>query len=229
MCLQFDKEKKIQQENGFEKTVQHFPFLLKSNVSWRTQWIFTYVYNHVPVILIKTENTVSTLKDSFLPFSGHYHDCRGNFCSDSYHHRLIWSVLECLWKRSYSMYLYSSGSNQKVETNTCEIHSCCRMCGWFVLLFLCSIPYQIYQIFSLPLLLDISRIWLFWINCYKNYVHIFWYMHAHISLVYIHSSGISWSLMTLAKIWNRLLSFSYSPRGEPLSHCDFNLHLPSVE
>lgn len=33
MCLQFDKEKKIQQENGFEKTVQHFPFLLKSNVS----------------------------------------------------------------------------------------------------------------------------------------------------------------------------------------------------
>lgn len=32
MCLQFDKEKIIQQENGFKKAVQYFPFVLKSNI-----------------------------------------------------------------------------------------------------------------------------------------------------------------------------------------------------
>lgn len=93
------------------------------------------------------------------------------------------------------------------------------MFGWFVLFsLLFSIPYQIYQILSIFLLFDIlliSRIWLLWINCHKIYVHIFWCTYALVSSVYIHSSGISWSLMTLAKIWNCLLSFSCSLEVSP--------------
>ena len=115
------------------------------------------------------------------------------------------------------------------------IHAVLCLSGFFLLL--CSISYPIYQILSHFLLVDILiifRIWLLWINWYKNSIHIFGgHMHSFLFYTYI---GVEifchlWhrSATLLRKSGIHLLSFSYSGGHELVSYCDFNLHFPNVE